>query len=1084
MGKIIGESFENYVQEQIATRQSKLGNISNQDNDYHTWVTNRQPWIRMCSSANILPSKVTELGLPEQYGGNGLAKNYILYGGVAKTDVIEGNESLSLRGGISNTLNRVNLSNLNSYGFNSSNEFGYDPMPMIESLTITPKNRGSLTEAKIKIRCFNVDQFNILETLYLRLKYSILIEWGNTVYYDNNDELITTPSDTVYQEFLKGENINKNSILKKIETQRKNSFGNYDGFFGWVTNFNWSLDQEGGYDIEVSAVTIGDIIESISATESPSSPSATNLASGLTAEYSTPTSEDTYPDSALGNILFSFKNTLTNNEPFENAKLHTFGGLGPSRYASLNGENIKSTIINDKLNLNIVNVEDPGDEWFAKDEFINIDAQQAMYANPSDEITNKVFALAIQKDPPPERFVGENEVDYAARLQAEGYTSLNIDAQSVQGVGEYTGPVDALGNPLDTGQNLQDTTDPTLVNGGLLVTRNDKNLIINDKIDEILAQGIRGKKFSNPTPSYIKLGALLRIIQDLIYVRDQNGYALNKFYSRYDDNYCFNPERMLISLDPSICFIPHSFWDVAEGDQNNGWLTFSEGDFYTEDENDNRSYTMHIYVNVDYVLNTLEDNKNPDTGESSIIDCLDSILKGINNACGNVINLSLFYEESENTYYVIDENIPFSRGKTVTRFNVSSLKENLGSFVKNIDIKCEIPPSLAKTIAIGAQASGNSASESLPFANWNKGIRDRIINSKFTVSQPDSKLTSTDSITQFQTDLLVTYFSDSTKDMIPRYKKIMDNYIRNKKGTFIPINLSLGMDGISGIKIFQAYSITDKYLPKNYKDNILFITKGISHTVNRQEWTTNIEGLSIPKPSGAIQYSLTKTKTSSNNNSSSSGSSANPSEAYLNPPPLSTSPLPRIEPSQLSYSDEILKEIKTSEGFRDYAYDDKNPDVKNPSSVIGKITIGYGSTKYFTPVTITRGGQQIQVSKGSEIKIGDTITESEAEKLLIESLQGFIDPIKNVGVALTQNEFDALLSLVYNAGGGILNKLGISSYLKSGDYMAAAGQFWKVRKSGGDILKGLEKRRGREETLYLTDNPDYDPSTYKRNKST
>jgi hypothetical protein len=586
MGKLIGKSFEKYVRTQVATRQSKLGNIFNQDNDYHTWVTNRQPWIRMCSSANILPSKLRELGLPEQYGGNGLAKNYVLYGGVAKTNVIEGNESLSLRGGISNSLNRVNLSNLNSYGFNSSNEFGYDPMPMIESLTITPKNRGSLTEAKIKIRCFNVDQFNILETLYLRLKYSILIEWGNTVYYNNDNppELITTPSDTVYTEFLKGENIDKNSILKKIETQRKNSSGNYDGFFGWVTNFNWSLDQGGGYDIEVSAVTIGDIIESISATESPSSPSATNLASGLTAEYSTPTSEDTYPDSALGNILFSFKNTLINNEPFENAKLHIIGGPGPTRYASLNGKDIKSTIINDKLNLNIPKVSDPtGDEWFAKDEFINIDAQQAMYANPSDEITNKAFALAIQKDPPPERKLGENETDYALRLQAEGYTDLNIDAQSVEGVGVPTGPVDTFGVPIDTGQNLQDNTAPEVVlgNGGLVTQRNDKNLIINDKIDQILAQGIKGKKFSNPTPSYIKLGALLRIIQDLIYVRDQNGFALNKFYSRYDDNYCFNPDRMLISLDPSICFIPHSFWDVAEGDRNNGWLTFSEGDFYT-----------------------------------------------------------------------------------------------------------------------------------------------------------------------------------------------------------------------------------------------------------------------------------------------------------------------------------------------------------------------------------------------------------------------------------------------------------------------------------------------------------------------
>jgi hypothetical protein len=39
--------------------------------------------------------------------------------------------------------------------------------------------------------------------------------------------------------------------------------GNYDGFYGKITNFVWGLNSDGSYDIEVKAISIGDVIESL-----------------------------------------------------------------------------------------------------------------------------------------------------------------------------------------------------------------------------------------------------------------------------------------------------------------------------------------------------------------------------------------------------------------------------------------------------------------------------------------------------------------------------------------------------------------------------------------------------------------------------------------------------------------------------------------------------------------------------------------------------------------------------------------------------------------------------------------------------
>jgi lysozyme len=106
-------------------------------------------------------------------------------------------------------------------------------------------------------------------------------------------------------------------------------------------------------------------------------------------------------------------------------------------------------------------------------------------------------------------------------------------------------------------------------------------------------------------------------------------------------------------------------------------------------------------------------------------------------------------------------------------------------------------------------------------------------------------------------------------------------------------------------------------------------------------------------------------------------------------------------------------------------------------------TIGYGHTKTAKP--------------------GMRITEGGAEALLRHDLEWVESTInKNVKVPLTQNQYDALASFIYNVGAGAFRKSTLLRLLNQGDYTGAAGQFQRWNKAGGKVLRGLTRRRQAE----------------------
>jgi len=120
----------------------------------------------------------------------------------------------------------------------------------------------------------------------------------------------------------------------------------------------------------------------------------------------------------------------------------------------------------------------------------------------------------------------------------------------------------------------------------------------------------------------------------------------------------------------------------------------------------------------------------------------------------------------------------------------------------------------------------------------------------------------------------------------------------------------------------------------------------------------------------------------------------------------------------------------------------------------GKPTIGYGNTYYEDGIKVSLND--------------DPITKERANELLENIVNQDFTPVINryVTVDLNQNQFDALVSFVYNVGNRNFRRSTLRKKLNRLDYDGASNEFKKWRKSKGKILKGLIRRRKMETELF------------------
>lgn len=264
LSNVLGVPFRAFVRDQLVTR-AIVGTRNNRTLSETLYLGNQLSWVRLLSSVEVRQDYIDALkqgfaNEPDSFladwTATGLAKNWILQSGTSKVT----QKGIDLRSGIGYD---------GAYGLGGIQAQGYRPMPGITNVQIESAGKlGSLRYATINFKVWNMNQLDIMDALYFRLGYTMLLEWGHVQYFENlkdpanpqgTEKLIAGAEgiNGFFEDYVTKEDIQFKINQKVVETQ-----GNYDGMLGVVTNFDYAFNQEGGWDCSIKLIGLGSIMES------------------------------------------------------------------------------------------------------------------------------------------------------------------------------------------------------------------------------------------------------------------------------------------------------------------------------------------------------------------------------------------------------------------------------------------------------------------------------------------------------------------------------------------------------------------------------------------------------------------------------------------------------------------------------------------------------------------------------------------------------------------------------------------------------------------------------------------------------
>jgi murein DD-endopeptidase MepM/ murein hydrolase activator NlpD len=894
---IFGEGFPDEITKQVARRQKTYGSgyakgTSRTPEDI-TFLNANTSWGKLISAVDVKnlelvnSQAIKDLGLKD----GELAKKFVLFNGT------DSPSDPYLRAGISNTNNLIGDSS--AYGIGGT-EFGLRPMMGITSISVNHENRGSLRRAEVKIKAFNKAQFEIIDILYLRLGFSVLLEWGNTMYFDNNGVFQKNSDNSLDSIFLNGVG-SYDTVLKKIHDQRLATSGNYDAMFAKVTNFHWSFMPDGSYDITVNLSSVGDIIESLKINTLLSAGKYTSVKDQKEGANTTDLSTNEIID------LYSSKHTIGSFLYFLKFQL-----------ADIKDEiELRSDYIPDLLENQIQDIV-----------FSAAGTRKLGKSTPvTDPPEAKSWYVSIPE-------ISSNDIS----TQKAVIQAINTQKQAINST--VTQTVNAVGTAISTAVAVSTAGafNPNLTTGEIKFF-NDTPDIPNVKtslFDKGNRDAVSIEWDNYGTEYYVRLGTFLEFIEKVIMVQVSQNDIINsvpglKFDYEVGTNIMY-VDPLQISVDPRICVVNKSLVLNFENQQPKTYVyapgcdPFIFQDIKQAIPNADYGDLMNIYLNFTFILNKIDELKD-DKNHVSLIDFLQGLLQGVNTALGGVNDLDVFVDETTNTVKIIDKNplpnldevINFYKGKNITinsnnssnsysttpaYFELYGYKgsDPAGSagFIKDFSFTTELTPEFSTMITVGAAANGSVVgANDTALSKLNRGLEDRYkkvvsngnlseenkiqsvasasnevdeLNDKYksmyqeyvtflkNLSPTDSNIATyggfPDQLQELNTDEVDTYKDTltnliQTKQQITKAKERLSS-IRNPINTssspgtgFIPFNLSLTMDGLSGMKINQQFTIDTSYLPSNYPSTVKFLIKNISHEVSNNKWYTKLESYCI-----------------------------------------------------------------------------------------------------------------------------------------------------------------------------------------------------------------------------------------------
>lgn len=820
-------------------------------------------------------------GDPTQYLGNFVAKNVVLTNG---TTLVNGDGTRTYKAGVTDNLSTFNDS---VYGFGGDPEWGLAAMPGLQGVDIKSKNMGSLREATVTIRANTEKQFALIDALYCRIGYTMFLEWGHSVYYNNNSTYQSDPliggAPSLVSEFLekkktKSAIVAGQGLQALIEKNRKISCGNYDAFVGKVTNFSWEFNKSGYYTITLKLMSIGDIIESLQIDQPTSGVQPPNIG----ATQSQPSNSST---------LESFLTIAAT--PNGTSFIDDSGW-----WLSLSEEGIENNYGTFKNTLESQNTRTIEEATFWGS--VLATAGYVFYG-PIGLIAGS--ALSSLTNSSETETIGESQSDYSSKL--------NYDRGKTNSAGKIISGRAGFGNDIYHYIRLGDILD--FIKDQLLIynPEDDYKPIIDIDTDTDTNFCYYSGANISANPSKVMVAAPLPMP-----IEKLRGFAQTKD-DKGEYNWPHGVAQDGIFRQKEAALEPYVIEELkCEG------KTLSAGRI------------MNIYFEYDYLLNTIESKRDKDTSALNLFDFIKELIDTANECLGGINKLTLRVNEDQ--ILQIYDQVPLYGSQSPppqdSIINLYGVTPGNGSFVKDFNIKTELTNEFATQITVGAQAQGSKdTTDALAISNWNFGLHDRWFFSKASSSQRDGLPKESDIFTNLltardkvaflwaaysqgqanqsferelkQEEILNFYRSrnqtvfdvngvesadkfDQIDNLLEqnlyafknfptkRYDEfvtaqknflsllhINSDYNSNQMG-MLPMNISVTISGLSGIRIFDQLPVDVRFIPNYYPQTLHWIIKGVSHSIQNNEWVTKLETIAVPKipeiPSGNTPTTSTK----------------------------------------------------------------------------------------------------------------------------------------------------------------------------------------------------------------------------------
>ena len=288
MGNLLGEPFNRYISDQIYVRQEVHGKKLNRTSSDIAYLNSRNAWVKLASGVSLEEKRLKLLRdrdnpmVDNVSPGQDLATKNVLFNGLTSlgsSTLQDPTDITSIDTFKYNQQQKSGIKGPNkAYGV-GGNDFGYSPMPGIISVNVRDLNRGSIKKATLNIKCHNKNQLDVIDVLYMRLGYTVLLEWGYDKYLNSLGVLenmdTTLIDDTFFNQEYKKSDYTK--FLPLIEEKRRSTSGNYDAMFGTISNFSWTFESDGSYNVKIEMISLGDIIESLKVNVPSSISSGTDI---------------------------------------------------------------------------------------------------------------------------------------------------------------------------------------------------------------------------------------------------------------------------------------------------------------------------------------------------------------------------------------------------------------------------------------------------------------------------------------------------------------------------------------------------------------------------------------------------------------------------------------------------------------------------------------------------------------------------------------------------------------------------------------------------------------------------------------